>query len=278
MPLRRRLLRALTVALGLYVVAMLIGCSMYRHVLFPAPRSFPKIPAGYGELVSTKASDGVTAQGLYFPPLDEGAPVVIFFHGNGETVSYELDRAADLQSLGYGVLLAEYRGYGTARENGSPTEAGLYADAEALIALTESRGIQSNHIALWGFSLGTGVVSEMAFRGHGCALILEAPYTSIVDMGNRYAPFLPVSLIVKDKFDTFSKASKIGIPAIVAHGDDDPVVPFVMGEAVAHRLPHARFIPVRGGRHVNLLDVDHDEIYAAVASTLNSACRGLAPK
>jgi alpha-beta hydrolase superfamily lysophospholipase len=278
MPVRRKIMRGLAVAVGLYLVSALAGCSMYRHVLFPAPRSFPKIPAGYGELLSAKASDGVLAEGLFFPPPAPDAPFVIFFHGNGETVSYELGRAADLQELGFGVLLAEYRGYGTSRENGSPTEAGLYADAEALIAAAISRGMRKDRIALWGFSLGTGVASEMAFRGHGCALILEAPYTSIVDMGKRYAPFLPVTLIVKDKFDTLSKASKIGIPAIVAHGDDDPVVPFVMGEAVAHTLPHARFIPVKGGRHVNLLDVDRAEIYSAVADLLNSACRAPVPK
>lgn len=278
MPLRRKIFRALVIALGFYLVAALVGCSMYRRVLFPAPHSFPKIPAGYGELITAKASDGVTAEGLYFSPPTPDAPFVIFFHGNGETISYELGRAADLQELGYGVLLAEYRGYGTSRENGSPTEAGLYADAEALITAVEARGIKKDRIALWGFSLGTGVVSEMAYRGHGCALVLEAPYTSIVDMGKRYAPFLPVTLIVKDKFDTLSKASKIGIPAIVAHGDDDPVVPFVMGEAVARTLPHARFIPVKGGRHIDLLDVDHDEIYSAVSELLNSACRAPAPK
>ncbi|MEO7109821.1 MAG: alpha/beta hydrolase [Polyangiaceae bacterium] len=265
-------------ALGGYVVLTLIGCSIYRHVLFPAPASPPPLPEGYGELISTKTSDGVTAQGLYFPPQDPDAPFVIYFHGNGETIAYELDRSEDLQSLGFGVLLAEYRGYGTARASGPPTEAGLYADAEALIAAVEARGTKKDHIALWGFSLGTGVASEMAYRGHGCALILEAPYTSIVDMGNRYAPFLPVTWIVKDKFDTLSKASKIGIPAIVVHGDDDPVVPFRMGEAVARALPHARFIGVHGGRHVDLIDVDKEEIYTAVSDLLNSACRGPVPK
>lgn len=278
MPRRRTMLRGAAIPLGLYLVALLVGCTVYRRVLFPAPRNVPPLPKDYGELISTKTSDGVIAQGLYFPPQDPDAPFVIFFHGNGETIAYEFDRSQDLQSLGYGVLLGEYRGYGTARASGPPTEAGLYADAEALIAAVEARGIKKERIALWGFSLGTGVVSEMAFRGHGCALILESPYTSIVDMGNRYAPFLPVTLIVKDKFDTLSKASKIGIPAIVAHGDDDPVVPFRMGETVARALPHAKFIGVHGGRHIDLLEVDHDEIYLAVSDLLNSACRAPAPK
>ena len=101
---------------------------------------------------------------------------------------------------------------------------------------------------------------------------MEAPYTSIVDMGWHYAPFLPVSLIVKDKFDTLSKAPKISLPAIVAHGDADPVIPFRMGELVARTLPHARFIGVHGGRHVDLLDVDKEEIYGAVSDMISSAC------
>jgi fermentation-respiration switch protein FrsA (DUF1100 family) len=278
MPLRRKILRLVAIVVGIYLAALLIGCTVYRRVLFPAPRSFPDLPAGYGTLLTAKTSDGVAAQGLYFPALDADAPVVVFFHGNGETISYELDRAGDLQSLGYGVLLAEYRGYGTARASGAPTEAGLYADAEAMLGAVEARGVKKNRIALWGFSLGTGVVSEMAFRGHGCALILEAPYTSIVEMSDRYAPFLPTSWIVKDKFDTLSKASKIGIPAIVTHGDDDPVVPFEMGVRVARALPHARFIGVHGGRHVDLLYVDKEEIYSAASDLINSACRAPGPE
>jgi alpha-beta hydrolase superfamily lysophospholipase len=215
---------------------------------------------------------------LYFPPPEPDAPVVIFFHGNGETISYELDRSEDLRSLGFGVLLAEYRGYGTSTSSGSPNEAGLYADAEALIGGVLARGIKKDHIAIWGFSLGTGVAAEMALRGHACALVLEAPFTSIEDMGNHYAPFLPVSIIVTDKFDTLSKAPKISAPAIVAHGDADQVVPFRMGGIVARALPHARFIGVHGGRHTDLLELDKEEIYRAAADMFNSACRGPDPK
>ena len=278
MPRARTIVRLLVIAIAGYAAVVLVGCGAYRRVLFPAPHNVPPIPPGYGELLSTKTSDGVTAQGLYFPPPDDDAPVVIFFHGNGETITYNLDRSEDLRSLGFGVLLAEYRGYGTTSGSGSPSEAGLYADAEAEILAVEARGIKKERIAIWGFSLGTGVASEMAARGHACALVLEAPFTSIVDMGWHYAPFLPVSLIVTDKFDTLSKAPKISVPAIVLHGDADQVVPFRMGELVARTLPHARFIGVHGGKHTDLLELDKDEIYGAAADTFNSACRAPVPK
>jgi len=269
----KKTFRVLLALAALYALLILAGCGLYRKVLFPSPSNVPPIPPGYGELISTKTSDGTIAQGLYFPPPNDDAPVVIFFHGNGETISYELWRSEDLRSLGYGVMIGEYRGYGTARSSGPPTEAGLYADAEAEIQAIEARGIAKNRIAIWGFSLGTGVASEMAFRGHGCALVLEAPFTSISEMADRYAPFLPTSLIVKDKFDTLSKAPRITIPTVVAHGDRDTVVPFPMGEKVARTLPRAQFIGVPGGHHTDLLELDQVRIYEAASKIINSACR-----
>jgi hypothetical protein len=133
-------------------------------------------------------------------------------------------------------------------------------------------------VALWGFSLGSGVASEMAARGHGCALVLEAPFTSILDMADRYAPFFPNKSIVSDRFDTLSKTSAIVQPTLVLHGDEDEVVPFAMGEKVSRALPHATFIGVHAGHHMNLLDIDGPEISKAVETLVSSACRVPGPR
>ncbi|MEO8876691.1 MAG: hypothetical protein ABI461_13955, partial [Polyangiaceae bacterium] len=105
LPRWKKLARPLLFAVLLYVALVLVGCTAYRRLLFPAPGHPPPIPPGYGELISTKTSDGVSAQGLYFPPPTAGAPFIVFFHGNGETVSYNLWRSEDFRSLGFGVLL-----------------------------------------------------------------------------------------------------------------------------------------------------------------------------
>lgn len=279
MPALKKLVRILLVLAALYVVAVLIGCAIYKRALFPSPASPPPIPPGVGQPITAKASDGVTANGLFFPPKDPSAPVVVFFHGNGETVSYDLWRADVFQAMGYGTLLVEYRGYGTAKGNAAPSENGLYADAEAeLDAIEQVHGVQPSRIVLWGFSLGTGVASEMAARGHGCALVLEAPFTSILDMADRYTPFFPNKSIVTDRFDTLSNASAIVQPTLVVHGDKDEVVPFQMGQKVARALPHATFIGVHEGHHTNLLDIDGPEISKAAEALISSACRAPGPR
>jgi hypothetical protein len=127
----------------------------------------------------------------------------------------------------------------------------LYADAEAIVA--EAGG---DRPVLMGFSLGTGVATEMAARGHGRALILLAPYTSIPEVGQRDVPFFPMKLLMRDKFDTRAKAPSIALPAFVAHGDADQVVPFDMGESVAHAFPRGRFVTVSGAHHTDMFARD----------------------
>ncbi|MGH7283059.1 MAG: alpha/beta hydrolase [Polyangiaceae bacterium] len=279
MSTAKKILRFVLGAALLYAVSVGVAFLVYPRVLFPAPASPPPIPLGVGEPLSARAKDGVTANALYFAPRDPNAPVVVFFHGNGETVSYDLWRAQNIEELGFGAMLAEYRGYGTASANGSPSEAGLYADAEAeLEALVRDKHVEKKRIALWGFSLGTGVASEMASRGWGCAVILEAPFTSILDEAEHFTPFFPNSWIVKDRFDTLSKAPKITQPALVVQGTADKTVPFAFGERVAHALPHAEFIAVKGGHHTDLLDEDLDPIVQAAKRIVSSACRDPDPK
>jgi pimeloyl-ACP methyl ester carboxylesterase len=107
-------------------------------------------------------------------------------------------------------------------------------------------------VALVGFSLGTGVAAEMARQGRGATLTLVSPYTSMVAMGQRVLPWLPVALLLPDKFDTLSKARDIKVPTLVAHGELDEVVPFAMGKRVAAAITGATFMPFAGGHHGDL--------------------------
>jgi fermentation-respiration switch protein FrsA (DUF1100 family) len=109
---------------------------------------------------------------------------------------------------------------------------------------------------LWGTSLGTGVAAEMARRGRGARLVLEAPYTSIPGLVADVAPFVPADLLVLDRFDTLSKSSEIRIPTLVLHGDADEVVPFWMGRRLADAIPGARLVRVPGAHHGDLFARD----------------------
>lgn len=254
---RRRGKRVVTVVLGValggYLLLCLVARLAYPHVLFPAPRldRAPPIDDGSAKLVELSHADGSRTVALHYPA-DPGARTVVVFHGNGETIFDNVDHATALTRRGLGVLLVEYRGYGVTYGS-PPTEEMLYEDGEAAIAYLRRERVPEGSVALWGWSLGSAVAAEMARRGHGARLVLLAPFTSITAMGRRFAPVLPVSLLMTHRLDTLSKAGAIAQPTVVVHGDADELIPFAMGEAVARAIPGARLVRIAGGHHADLL-------------------------
>jgi fermentation-respiration switch protein FrsA (DUF1100 family) len=245
----RRAKTLLSVIAGLYATLCAAGCFGYRAVLFPAPRdALPALPAG-ASLREIRAADGVVVPAIHFPAPPD-APTVVHFHGNGETLRTELAFGIDLRRRGLGALLVEYRGYGAAP--GAPSEEAFYRDAEAALASLRADGVGPDRIVLSGISLGTGVAAEMAARGLGARLVLVAPYTSIPRVAGRIAPFLPTSILIRDRFDTLGKASKITAPTLVIHGDRDEVIPYDMGRSVAAAIASAKLVTVEGAHHNDL--------------------------
>ncbi|MBK8693267.1 MAG: hypothetical protein IPN17_13450 [Deltaproteobacteria bacterium] len=151
-----------------------------------------------------------------------------------------------------------------------PTEASLYASAEALLRHLEGPlHIPRESLVLQGFSLGTGVASEMARRGHGARLVLIAPYTSMADMGALTAPWLPARWLVRDTFDTWSRAPSITVPTLLLHGADDDMIPPAMSAALARRLPDSR--------RVLLPATHHNDVFARSMVEVLTALRRFAP-
>ena len=228
------------------IVCAAVGLALWfgqAAMLFPAPPR-GRQPAYPDRLV--RAGDVAF---IYFP----AARVVAYFHGNGEDLADSIPMISLLRTLGVGVLAVEYPGYGVAA--GKPSEQSAYAAAEsALLWLRTEQGIDRDRVALLGQSLGSGVATEMARRELGARLVLVSPFTSVAQMGRRMLPFLPASL-VRDEFDTESKAKGISMPVLIIHGTEDEVVPFAMGERLASVFPQARMVAVEGGMHNDLLSM-----------------------
>ncbi len=248
----------LTVLVLLYGGVCVFARVTYPHVLFPAPRLVAppaevaeRIARGRAEMLSLPQPDGRATVALYVPPADAAGRVVVMLHGNGETMFDRLELADALARSGLGVVLVEYRGYGLTH-GPPPAEADLYEDVARVLDELAARGIGPSRIALWGTSLGTGPAAEMARQGRASSLVLVTPYTSIVAIASRIAPFLPVRLLMKHRFDTMAKAAEIHVPTLVVHGDQDEVVPFDMGETVARAIEGATFVRVPGGHHNDL--------------------------
>lgn len=250
-------------AFGLLVLLYLLGCgylyAMQRHYLYAGGNPAPEIGAlanvGY-QKVAYKTSDGIDLWGFYAPPADAKAPVLLVFHGNTGIGPIVDDRALPLRAQGYGLLLATYRGYDG--NNGQPTEAGLHEDADAALTYLLSQNIDSSRVILYGHSLGTAVAADLAYRlaqakSPAAALILEAPFARMVDMARLRYGYMPVNLLLKDRYDTLSKIASVKTPVMVMHGDADRTVPMAMGKALcdAAQLPkECDYLP--GGGHADL--------------------------
>ncbi|MEI8254662.1 MAG: alpha/beta fold hydrolase [Deltaproteobacteria bacterium] len=266
MPGGRRLLTRLLVAMIALVALRAALRSVARRYLFPAR----EVATARGDLrgverLALVARDGVPVRALLLPP-PPGGPVVVGFHNNRSTAEDQLPTARALVSRGLGVALVEYRGYGRDAGRDDPTEDGLFADGEAVLAHLRARGIGPGRVVLWGTSLGTGVAAEMARRGLGRALVLITPYTSIPDLVTAVVPFAPAGQIIADCFDTLARSGAIRVPTLVIHGDRDEVVPFWMGERVARAIDGARLVRVPGGHHGDLFARAGDRLLAEMSA------------
>lgn len=172
------------------------------------------------EPISIKTADALTLTARYKAPPTETSPTIILFHGNGEDLTQRAHIALEMIEAGYGVLLAEYRGYGG--NPGKPHEAGLYADARAAYAYAAAR---SKHIVLHGYSLGSGVAVQLASEAKIDALILEAPFTSIVEVAAKRFWLFPVRLFARDRYDSLSKIPSVNAPILIYGGTQDGVIP-----------------------------------------------------
>jgi fermentation-respiration switch protein FrsA (DUF1100 family) len=231
----------------LYVAAVILLFAYQRDILFAgAGEPADRLPAGTIYRADTvRERDGQRLTIWRAAPSRAGAGTLVFFYGNGGSLPDFTGIGAVFHREGMGIVLASYRGY--SGNGGSPGEAGLMADARAVLATIPKA---DGPIVLWGQSLGTGVAARMAAEHRGTGLILQSPYTAIVDIAAHQYPFFPVRWLMRDPFNTASLVTRIRMPVLILHGTRDPVVPFAMGEELARRFgPQARLVPVIGGGH-----------------------------
>ncbi|MCX7311783.1 MAG: alpha/beta hydrolase [Hyphomicrobiales bacterium] len=187
---------------------------------------------------------------VWYAPQRGDKPLVLYFHGNAGSLRGRADRFRALLGDGYGLVALSYRGYGGS--TGSPSEAGLIADAQAAYAFATARA-PAERIVVFGESLGTGVAVALAATQRIGRLVLEAPFTSAADVGAGAFWFLPVRLLMKDPFRSDLRIGKVTAPLLILHGVRDRVVPFVLGERLfALANEPKRFVRFDQGAHHDL--------------------------
>jgi hypothetical protein len=210
--------------------------------------------------------DGLALQGWFFKAKRSGAPTILFMHGtsyNASDMWLTPDRAAAFNDFLSGIeanfFVFDYRGYG--RNAGKPTEEGTYTDAASALGWLFLRNdVDPSSVFFYGFSLGTGIATELAMREPSAGLILRAPFTSIRAMAlDRYdwlrwaflfAPWLPLT-----NYNTLSKIGRLDRPLLVMHGDSDKTVPEYMGQRIFEAAPEPKM-------YVQLSNSGHSDISA----------------
>jgi fermentation-respiration switch protein FrsA (DUF1100 family) len=228
-------------------------CAAIENTIVFQPRAYPEGDWGYDpriEDVWIATADGVRLHGWFAAPDRPPRAVVLVTHGNGGNVTtrrhvVELFR----DRLQAAVLVFDYRGYG--RSEGSPTEAGVLADARAARRwLAERAGVRESDVVLVGHSLGGGVAVDLAATDGARGLVLECTFTNLPDVAAAWVPFLPVRAVMQTSLNSLMKIGGYRGPLLQVHGDADEIVPYRLGrELFAAANEPKLFITVPGGDH-----------------------------
>ena len=182
------------------------------------------------EKVKIKTQDNIELLSWYHKKNVSDYKTILFLHGNAGSLENRIYKLNFLGNLDVNFLIIAWRGY--SGSSGKPSEFGLYQDAKSALNWLNSKGITDDKIVLYGESLGTSVAIEVGQNRNFAGIILEAPFTSMIDIGKKHYPFFPVKLLLKDKYVSKNKIKNIKSPVLVMHGKEDKIVPFYMGKKI----------------------------------------------
>lgn len=255
----------LTIAIAvLGIYAAIVAAAYFRQrdmMYFPdrervAPATVGLVKA---EELKFPSGDGVDLIAWFKPPAD-GRATILFFTGNAGSAAWRSERISHYASRGYGFLILNYRGYGGS--GGAPSEEGLIADGLAAADQLIQRGIAPGAIVLHGESLGAGVAVQVAARHAFRAVVLEAPFTSAVDVAAKAYPFLPARWLMHDRFLSIEHIGAVTSPVLIVHGEQDNLIPVSFGQRLfeAANEPKALMVVPDAGHN----DLDRPETRARI--------------
>ena len=180
------------------------------------------------EKIEIRTQDKIQLVSWYHKKNLNNYKTILFLHGNAGSLENRIHKINHFKDMNVNFLIVAWRGF--SGNKGKPTEKGLYEDARSAVRWLKSQGIKENNIIIYGESLGTGVATEIAQNKNFGGIILESPFTSMIDAGKDKYPYLPVKLLLKDKYESDKKIKNVKSPILIMHGKVDNIVPFHMGE------------------------------------------------
>ncbi|HRY06131.1 MAG TPA: alpha/beta hydrolase [Hyphomicrobiaceae bacterium] len=249
------ILSALAAILVVVVALVIVGAAALQQFLIYHPDRHRIAPAevGLSGVVEREimTPDGNAVLAWWSPPRP-GRPSVLYFHGNAGSLADRSGRIRRFQDAGIGLFMMTYRGYGGS--TGKPSERDNVADGKRAFDALVGEGVEPGKIFIFGESLGTGVAVQVAAQKSAAGLILDAPFTSMLDLAHLHYPYLPAGLLLRERYETIKHIAKVNMPLLIVHGVNDAVIPLSLGQAVYNAAPgDKQFIAVEGAGHL-----DHD--------------------
>jgi fermentation-respiration switch protein FrsA (DUF1100 family) len=265
-------------AMGLFAFYAVIAVAAFvlqrRLMYFPdpdrvSPASF-NLPGVKERIID--APDGARLISWYAPPAP-GQPTILYFHGNAGNLASRSERVRRYVSRGYGVLFLSYRSYGGS--SGDPSERANVADAKLAYDSLIEDGTDPDDIFVYGESLGSGVAVQLAAENEIGGLVLDAPYTTIVDVAALAYPYLPVRPFMFDRYETMRYLPRVRAPLLVLHGEADRVIPVDMGKAVyaAANAPKEIVTFPRAGHSDHHVYGSYDELFRWIDAVVKGHMR-----
>ena len=212
--------------LGTYALICFGAWVLHRYFLYmPDKKRYAPSEVGLADVeeITLEGKGGVKLIAWYQPA---GAASQRFFISPAIAVRPPIARARSRRSrqavMAYSCsTIAAIGGSG-----GWPTEANNIADAVAAYQyLQEELGVSPRNIVAYGELLGTGVATRLALLRQVKALVLEAPFTSVVDVGRQVWRFLPLRLVMTDQYRTIDRIGSVKVPLLIVHGAREAMIP-----------------------------------------------------
>ena len=228
----------LATALLVYAGASLALWHLQTRMMFPAPAAPLPVPSGLAEaqgyaMETVRTPDGLRLSFWAAPPR-RNKPTLLFFHGNGAAAPSIVPTFSPLRQAGYGIVLAEYRGYSA--DPGTPSERAFAADARAYLTWTTARFGPDLPVVM-GESIGTGVAVELAAEHPVRGVVLDAPFTSIAAVVRAGPLWWAPTFLLRSRFDSLSRIGHVAAPVLLIHGEADGLVPSRQSRILARAVP-----------------------------------------
>jgi alpha-beta hydrolase superfamily lysophospholipase len=252
------------IAVGVFLIV--IWAWQARLIYFPSAGPVPRAQAMIENArdVTLHTTDGLDLGAWLVAPRESNGFTVLVASGNAGDRSLRTPLAQALADRGFNVLLFDYRGFGG--NPGHPTEDGLALDARAAYRfLVEQEGIRPERLIYFGESLGAAVVTELATEHPPAGLVLRSPFTDLAAVGAVHYPWLPVRLLLRDRYPVVDYIERVNVPTAVVYGSEDEIVPAEQSRAVAQAAgDQTTIITVEGARHNDLALLDGPALIQAV--------------